>query len=90
MNHLPPSVQKVLEGSIDPKSQHILEQLSQTFLIALTIISFVLSYFSSSVILGLEAFLGGLVILLLAAVPPWPYLNRYPIKFLPVRKLHQT
>ncbi|WWD01310.1 hypothetical protein V866_008253 [Kwoniella sp. B9012] len=90
MNNLPQSVQKVLEGRIDPKSQHLLEQFSQTFLVILTIISFISSYFSSSVILGLELFLGGLVILLLAAVPPWPYLNRYPIKFLPVRKLHQT
>ncbi|OCF55719.1 hypothetical protein L486_06470 [Kwoniella mangroviensis CBS 10435] len=90
MINLPPSVQKVLEGRIDPKSQHLLEQFSQTFLIILTIISFISSYFSSSVILGLELFLGGLVILLLAAVPPWPYLNRYPRKFLPVRKLHQT
>ncbi|WRT67178.1 uncharacterized protein IL334_004144 [Kwoniella shivajii] len=90
MDKLPESVQKALEGRIDPTSQHMIEQHSQTFLIALTIISFVLSYFSSSVLLGLETFLGGFVILLLATVPPWPYLNRYPIKFLPVRKLHQT
>ncbi|WWC61084.1 uncharacterized protein I303_103662 [Kwoniella dejecticola CBS 10117] len=90
MNQLPLSVQKVPEGKIDPKSQYALEQIAQIVLIALTLVSFVLSYFSSSVILGLEVFLAGLVLLLIMAVPPWPYLNRHPVKFLPARKLHQS
>nr|XP_019013564.1 uncharacterized protein I206_01634 [Kwoniella pini CBS 10737]OCF52345.1 hypothetical protein I206_01634 [Kwoniella pini CBS 10737] len=68
MNQLPPSVQKVLEGKIDPKSQYALEQITQIFLIALTVVSFVISFFSSSVIFGLEVFLGGLVLLILVGL----------------------
>ncbi|WWD15971.1 hypothetical protein CI109_100395 [Kwoniella shandongensis] len=90
MDYLPPSVQKTLEGRIDPQSQHLVEAYSQHFLIALTLLAFVISYITASVLLGLEAFTAGFVLLLLATVPPWPYLNRYPIKFLPVRKLHST
>ncbi|WWC89991.1 uncharacterized protein L201_004921 [Kwoniella dendrophila CBS 6074] len=90
MNNLPVSAREVLEGRIDPRSQHIVEQTAQTFLIALTVVSFGLSYTTSSVLYGLEVFLGGLIVILLISVPPWPFLNKHPVKFLPVRKLHQT
>ncbi|WVR05188.1 hypothetical protein IAU60_002200 [Kwoniella sp. DSM 27419] len=90
MDNLPVPIQRALEGRIDPHSQHLVEQYSQTYLIALTSLSFILSYISSSVILGLEVFLGGFILLLLITVPGWPFLNQYPVKYLPVRKLHQS
>lgn len=65
----------------DPHSQHLIETHSQTFFIALTVspihhhdlaqctdsqaISFLLSYFTKSVLLGLEAFAAGFAVLLL-------------------------
>ncbi|WVQ78327.1 hypothetical protein IAT38_000412 [Cryptococcus sp. DSM 104549] len=90
MEHLSLPLRRALEGRIDPQSQHLIEHHSQTYLIVLTLFSFILSYLSSSVILGLEGFAAGFVLLFIATVPGWPYLNRYPVKFLPVRKLHSS
>ncbi|GFZ45606.1 hypothetical protein JCM24511_03334 [Saitozyma sp. JCM 24511] len=86
MDYLPEPVTRWLEGRIDPTSQNLVETHAQTFLVVLTAIGFVASWFTQSVLVGLEVFTAGFVVLLLLAVPPWPFLNRHPIKFLPVRK----
>ncbi|ODN84652.1 hypothetical protein L202_00556 [Cryptococcus amylolentus CBS 6039] len=52
------------------------------------LLSFALSFTWSSVMMGLQAFGYGLGLLLIATVIPWPYLQRHPVKFLPVRKSH--
>ncbi|WVN85321.1 uncharacterized protein L203_100466 [Cryptococcus depauperatus CBS 7841] len=88
MQHLPPAVTNVLEGRIDPRSQQLITSSSQTVFIVLTLLSFILSYSSKSVLLGLEGFAAGFLLICIAVVPPWPFLNRHPVKFLPVRKLH--
>ncbi|KIR77019.1 hypothetical protein I305_05992 [Cryptococcus gattii E566] len=88
MNHFPPLIQKILEGRIDPQSQQLVASYTQTTFIVLTALAFVFSYLSGSVLLGVESFAAGFTILLIATVPPWPYLKRHPVKFLPVRKLH--
>ncbi|KIR38121.1 hypothetical protein I307_05064 [Cryptococcus deuterogattii 99/473] len=88
MNHFPPLIQKILEGRIDPQSQQLVTSYTQTTFIVLTALSFAFSYLSSSVLLGVESFAAGFAILLIATVPPWPYLKRHPVKFLLVRKLH--
>ncbi|RXK38613.1 hypothetical protein M231_04119 [Tremella mesenterica] len=54
------------------------------------VISFAASWYSSSVALAVETFTGGLLVLLLAVGPPWPYLHRKPIKYLPARKAKMT
>ncbi|KAI9638103.1 uncharacterized protein MKK02DRAFT_42491 [Dioszegia hungarica] len=86
MDYLPAPVIKWLEGRIDPTSQRLVEQYSQYFLVLLVAVAFVISFALKSVMIGLEVFLGGFVLLLGATVPPWPCLNRHPIKFLPVRQ----
>ncbi|OWZ71290.1 hypothetical protein AYX14_03307 [Cryptococcus neoformans] len=88
MNHLPPLIQRTLEGRIDPQSQQLVTSYTQTTFIVLTALSFVLSYLSGSVLLGVESFAAGFAVLIVTTVPPWPYLKRHPVKFLPVRKLH--
>lgn len=81
-----------------PLTTHLLIFRSQA-------VAFLASFVFKSVLLGLEVFVAGFVLLMLvrplgitaalecsssqAAVPPWPYLNRHPIKFLPVRSARE-
>ncbi|TYJ57205.1 hypothetical protein B9479_002120 [Cryptococcus floricola] len=88
MDILPPSLQKALEGRIDHRSQEMIASHAQTYLAVLTLLSFALSFTWSSVMMGLQAFGYGFGLLFVATVIPWPYLQRYPVKFLPVRKSH--
>ncbi|CAK9779842.1 hypothetical protein CC85DRAFT_303027 [Cutaneotrichosporon oleaginosum] len=85
MEYLPAPVQRALEGGIDPYSQHLVEWYSQVFLCLLVLVGFGASFVTSSVLVGLEIFTIGFVLLMAACIPPWPYLNKHRIKFLPVR-----
>ncbi|GMK57001.1 hypothetical protein CspeluHIS016_0308410 [Cutaneotrichosporon spelunceum] len=85
MEYLPAPVQRALEGGIDPYAQHLVEWYSQLYLCLLVLLGFGLSFVTSSVLVGLEFFGIGFVLLLLATVPAWPFLNKHRIKFLPVR-----
>ncbi|KAK1924828.1 hypothetical protein DB88DRAFT_487009 [Papiliotrema laurentii] len=85
MTTLSPALADLLKGPIDGHAQHLIETWSQFYLAALTIISFIISYLTSAVLVPLELFAGGIIILLFAVVPPWPYLQRHPVSFLPAR-----
>ncbi|RSH80414.1 uncharacterized protein EHS24_008991 [Apiotrichum porosum] len=85
MEYLPQAVQTALKGDIDPYTQSFAEWAANIYLGVLVAIAFAISFFTSNVLLGLEVFLAGFVVLILAVVPPWPFLNSHAIKFLPVR-----
>jgi signal peptidase complex subunit 1 len=57
------------------------------FLTGVQIISFVVGYSTENVYNALFTGLGGAVITMLVCVPPWPFLNRNPVKWLPARKI---
>ncbi|BEI81150.1 hypothetical protein CcaverHIS002_0203100 [Cutaneotrichosporon cavernicola] len=85
MEYLPAPLQRALQGGIDPYSQYLAEWYSQVYLCLLVLVSFGASFATSSVLVGLELFGIGFALLMLACVPPWPYLNKHRIKFLTVR-----
>lgn len=47
-------------------------------------IAFIVGYFLQDIKLALFIGLGGTGLTFLAVVPPWPFFNRHPVKWLPV------
>jgi len=48
-------------------------------------ISFIVGYLLQDIKLALYLGLGGTALTFLLVVPPWPFFNRHPVKWLPVR-----
>ncbi|KAL1406914.1 hypothetical protein Q8F55_006326 [Vanrija albida] len=86
MEYLPKPARDFLEGDIDPYSQQQLEWYSTLYLCLLVLVAFGVSFATASVAVALQIFAGGFLLLLVATVPGWPYLNAHPIRFLKVRK----
>ncbi|ORX39917.1 hypothetical protein BD324DRAFT_615522 [Kockovaella imperatae] len=83
---LPPAVLEWIEGtSIDPQSQDLISTASQIYLAILSAVCFIASYIAGSVLLSIEIFGAGLLLLVLLVSPPWSFLKRHPVKFLPAR-----
>lgn len=47
-------------------------------------IAFFVGYFLQDIVLALKLGLAGTVVTFLVVVPPWPFFNRNPVKWLPV------
>lgn len=48
------------------------------------VISFIVGFFLQDIKLALFIGLGGTALTFLLIVPPWPFFNRHPVKWLPV------
>lgn len=72
-------LQYIYEGKIDFKSQHAVEQTTRVALSILGTVAFIIGFVMQSLRTTFTIFGGGVVLILVLAVPPWPYLNRFPV-----------
>ncbi|TVY29001.1 Signal peptidase complex subunit [Lachnellula hyalina] len=77
-------VREAAEGQIDFKGQELAELLATILLAAVGVISFVVGFINQDIKLALYLGLGGTALTLALIVPPWPFLNRHPVRWLPV------
>jgi signal peptidase complex subunit 1 len=48
------------------------------------VISFLVGFFLQNITLALKVGLAGTALTFLVVVPPWPFFNKHPVKWLPV------
>ncbi|EEU39177.1 uncharacterized protein NECHADRAFT_102736 [Fusarium vanettenii 77-13-4] len=73
----------VVDGQIDFEGQKIAELLATVLLVISGILSFVVGYVLQDIKLAVYIGLGGTALTFLLAVPPWPFYNKHPVKWLP-------
>ncbi|KAJ1992325.1 hypothetical protein H4R33_001054 [Dimargaris cristalligena] len=76
------SISAALEGTIDFQGQVLAEKITQIGIILAAVLAFAVGQFFQSFELLLLVFGGGVVITLLAVLPPWPMYNRHPVSWL--------
>ncbi|CAE6473307.1 unnamed protein product [Rhizoctonia solani] len=78
-------IQAIIDGKIDFEGQELVETTMRYALTGATVFSFVAGYATQSLQVCFSSF--GLVVLavMLAFVPPWPFLNRNPPKWRKVK-----
>ncbi|KAH6624956.1 microsomal signal peptidase 12 kDa subunit-domain-containing protein [Chaetomium sp. MPI-SDFR-AT-0129] len=67
----------IFEGQIDFEGQKLVELLVNA-------VAFLVGYFLQDIKLAVYIGLIGTAAVFLLAVPPWPFYNRHPVKWLPV------
>ncbi|TVY49899.1 Signal peptidase complex subunit [Lachnellula occidentalis] len=77
-------VREAAEGQIDFEGQKLAELLATFLLAVVGVISFVVGFFKQDIKLALYIGLGGTALTLALIVPPWPFFNRHPVRWLPV------
>ncbi|TGJ87405.1 hypothetical protein E0Z10_g1360 [Xylaria hypoxylon] len=77
-------VRDVVDGQIDFQGQRLAEILATVLLSIVGAISFVVGFFLQDIALALKIGLGGTALTFLVIVPPWPFFNQHPVKWLPV------
>jgi len=77
-------VRDIAEGQIDFEGQRTAELLATVLLAAVGGIAFVVGFFLQDIKLALYIGLTGTVLTFVVVVPPWPFLNRNPVRWLPV------
>jgi len=78
-------VREAAEGQIDFEGQRLAEFLVTGLLAAVGAVAFIVGYVLQDIKRALFIGLGGTVLAFLLIVPPWPFFNRHPIKWLPVK-----
>ncbi|TVY87401.1 Signal peptidase complex subunit [Lachnellula willkommii] len=68
----------------DFEGQKLAELLATILLAAVGVISFVVGFLGQDIKLALYIGLGGTALTLALIVPPWPFFNRHPVRWLPV------
>ncbi|KAI1078485.1 SPC12-domain-containing protein [Whalleya microplaca] len=77
-------VRDVVDGQIDFEGQKLAEVLATAVLSIVGAVSFLVGFFLQDIALALKIGLGGTALTFLLVVPPWPFFNRHPLKWLPV------
>ncbi|KAI1826159.1 microsomal signal peptidase 12 kDa subunit-domain-containing protein [Xylaria intraflava] len=77
-------VRDVVDGQIDFEGQKLAEILTTVLLTIVGAISFLVGFFLQDIALALKIGLGGTALIFLVIVPPWPFFNQHPVKWLPV------
>ncbi|KAI8954611.1 microsomal signal peptidase 12 kDa subunit-domain-containing protein [Xylaria longipes] len=77
-------VRDVVDGQIDFQGQKLAEILATVLLSIVGAISFLVGFFLQDIALALKIGLGGTALTFLVIVPPWPFFNQHPVKWLPV------
>ncbi|KAL4787785.1 microsomal signal peptidase 12 kDa subunit-domain-containing protein [Aspergillus varians] len=75
-------IQDAFEGQIDFHGQQITETLSTALLILSGVVAFLAGYIFQDIHLTLWTGLAGTFITGLAVIPPWPFYNKHPEKWL--------
>jgi signal peptidase complex subunit 1 len=53
-------------------------------LICFQVVCFIIGYILQDITLALKVGLAGTALVFLVIVPPWPFFNRHPVKWLPI------
>jgi len=77
-------VRNAAEGQIDFEGQRLAEFLATALLVAVGAIAFIVGFLLQDIKRALFIGLGGTAVTFLLVVPPWPFFNRHPVKWLPV------
>ncbi|KAI0177251.1 microsomal signal peptidase 12kDa subunit [Pestalotiopsis sp. NC0098] len=77
-------VRDVVDGQIDFEGQKLAELLATVLLSVVGAISFFVGFFTENIALALKVGLAGTALTFLAVVPPWPFFNQHPVKWLPI------
>lgn len=72
----------VAEGQIDFEGQKLAEILATVLLTVSGFLSFVVGFFLQDIKLAVYIGLAGTAITFFVVVPPWPFFNRNPVKWL--------
>ncbi|EEA24682.1 hypothetical protein EYB25_004211 [Talaromyces marneffei] len=75
-------IQDAFEGQIDFHGQQLAETLSTVLLIISGITAFIVGYIQQDIYLTLWVGLAGTAFTGLVVIPPWPFYNRNPEKWL--------
>jgi len=78
------TLRDLTEGQIDFQGQKFAEFLATALLSVTGALSFIYGYLRQDIKLALSIGLAGTGLTFLLVVPPWPFLNRHPLKWLPV------
>ncbi|KAK4106697.1 SPC12-domain-containing protein [Parathielavia hyrcaniae] len=82
--HLLDQVRDLFEGQIDFEGQKLVELLVNAALTLVGAIAFFIGYFLQDIKLAVYIGLIGTAAVFVLVVPPWPFYNRHPVKWLPV------
>ncbi|KAM7192673.1 putative signal peptidase complex subunit 1 [Naviculisporaceae sp. PSN 640] len=77
-------VRDLAEGQIDFEGQKLAELIANVALILVGTIAFIVGYILQDIKLALFIALGGTALTFVVVIPPWPFYNRNPVKWLPV------
>ncbi|KAI1129579.1 microsomal signal peptidase 12kDa subunit [Nemania abortiva] len=77
-------VRDLVDGQIDFEGQRLAEILATLLLSIVGAVSFLVGFFLQDIALALKIGLGGTALTFLVIVPPWPFFNQHPVKWLPV------
>ncbi|KAH8653640.1 microsomal signal peptidase 12kDa subunit [Xylariales sp. PMI_506] len=77
-------VRDVVDGQIDFEGQKLADILANVLLSVVGAIAFIVGYLTQDITLALKVGLAGTAVTFLAIVPPWPFFNKHPVKWLPL------
>ncbi|OTA60225.1 microsomal signal peptidase 12kDa subunit [Hypoxylon sp. EC38] len=77
-------VRDAVDGQIDFEGQKLAELLATAALAIAGAVSFLVGFILQDITLALKIGLAGTALTFLLVVPPWPFFNKHPVKWLPV------
>ncbi|KAI0117626.1 microsomal signal peptidase 12 kDa subunit-domain-containing protein [Hypoxylon sp. NC0597] len=77
-------VRDAVDGQIDFEGQKLAERLATAVLAIVGGVSFLVGFILQDITLALKIGLAGTALTFLLVVPPWPFFNKHPVKWLPV------
>ncbi|KAF3925042.1 hypothetical protein AA313_de0205808 [Arthrobotrys entomopaga] len=78
--------QALVDGFIDFKGQKLAEQITTYTLSVSAVLAFILGFATQNIVYTLYIGLAGTGLTFLAVVPPWPFYNQTPVRFLSAGK----
>jgi len=83
MDALISQVQETLDGQIDFEGQRVSELVCTALLSISAVVALVTGFVQQDIYLTLWVGLGGSLLTMIAVVPPWPFYNNHPQRWLP-------
>lgn len=77
------TIRDVAEGQIDFEGQRLVDRLVLVLLSICGAISFIVGFVLQDIKLALYVGLLGTALTFVVVVPPWPFFNNHPVKWLP-------
>lgn len=74
----------IFEGQIDFHGQKLADNLATILLSIVGALSFIIGYLLQDIKLAVYIALGGTAVTFGIVLPPWPFFNRNPVKWLPL------